>query len=314
MKLTSRTTLLLTLLASLHAADVNPSLVRTGSWTESWPDVDDQPLPREVRGEIWNEAIQAALDKDNVVHLPKRDQPYYLDGPVILKSGQKLTADADAEIRLKPGCNTCMIRDEHIVGVADQPVLGDTQPDTDIIIEGGVWTTLANGVKDNNGNQRGASSEEDPVPGTHGVIRLHNVRQVTVRNVTVRQSRAFAVHLANVRDFTVDGITLDRHGRDGVHVNGPASEGIIRNVGGVSHDDTVALNAWEWKNYAPSFGAIHHIVIEDVHGAPDGIPSANSIRLLSGVKCFSDGSTLDCPIHDITLRDITDIRDFKLYD
>ncbi|MEN9634344.1 MAG: hypothetical protein RL077_2748 [Verrucomicrobiota bacterium] len=24
--------------------------------------------------------------------------------------------------------------------------------------------------------------------------------------------------------------------------------------------------------------------------------------------------TLDCPIHDITLRDITDIRDFKLYD
>jgi hypothetical protein len=32
------------------------------------------------------------------------------------------------------------------------------------------------------------------------------------------------------------------------------------------------------------------------------------------VKRFSDGSTLDCPISDITLRDITDIRDFKLYD
>jgi hypothetical protein len=32
------------------------------------------------------------------------------------------------------------------------------------------------------------------------------------------------------------------------------------------------------------------------------------------VKRFSDGTTLDCPIHDITLRDITDIRDFKLYD
>ena len=33
-----------------------------------------------------------------------------------------------------------------------------------------------------------------------------------------------------------------------------------------------------------------------------------------GVKRFRDGSKLDCPIHDITLRDITDIRDFKLYD
>jgi len=130
----------------------------------------------------------------------------------------------------------------------------------------------------------------------------------------VRRSKAFAVHLANARDFTVDGVTLDEHGRDGVHVNGPASDGVIRNVSGVSHDDTVGLNAWEWKNYAPSFGAIQHIVLEDIRGAPDGIPSANSIRLLPGVKRFSDGTTLDCPIHDITIRRITDIRDFKLYD
>ncbi len=298
------------LLAPLSAAEVDSSLAHASTWTESWPDAG----PREVKGEIWNHAIQAALDKDNAVHLPKRSQPYYLDGPVILKSGQKLTADPDAEIRLKPGSNTCMVRNEHFVGFADQPAPEDTKPDMHITIEGGIWTTLANGVKDSNGNHRGASSKKDPVPGTHGVFLLHNVRHVIVRNVTVRQSRSFAVHLANVSDFTVDGVTLDRHGRDGVHVNAPASHGIIRRVNGVSHDDTVALNAWEWKNYAPSFGAIHHIVIEDVHGSPDGIPSANSIRLLSGVKRFSDGTILDCPIHDVIVRGITDISDFKLYD
>jgi hypothetical protein len=298
------------LLVTLSAADVESSLAHASTWVETWPDTGS----REVTGEIWNVAIQTALDKDNAVRLPKRDQPYYLDGPIILKSGQKLTADPDAEIRLKPGTNTCMVRNEHIVGFSDQPVPADTQPDIDITIEGGIWTTLSNGAKDSNGNQRGASSKKDPVPGTHGVILLHNVRHVTVRNVTVRQSRAFAVHLANVNDFTVDGVTLDRHGRDGVHVNAPASHGLIRRVSGVSHDDTVALNAWEWKNYAPSFGAIHHIIIEGVHGAPDDVPSANSIRLLPGVKRFSDGTTLDCPIHHITVRDITDIRDFKLYD
>ncbi len=302
--------LLFGLLASLSAADVDSSFAHASAWTESWPDAG----PREVKGEIWNEAIQTVLDKDNAVHLPKREQPYYLDGPVILKSGQKLTADLDTEIRLKPGSNTCMVRNEHIVGFGEKPVPEGNKSDTNITIEGGIWTTLANGVKDNNGNQRGASSKKDPVPGTHGVILLHNVRHVTVRNVTVRQSRAFAVHLANVSDFTIDGVTLDRHGRDGVHVNAPASHGLIRRVSGVSHDDTVALNAWEWKNYAPSFGAIHHIVIENVCGAPDGAPSANSIRLLPGVKRFSDGTTLDCPVHDITMRDITDIRDFKLYD
>jgi hypothetical protein len=152
------------------------------------------------------------------------------------------------------------------------------------------------------------------VPGTHGVVLLHNVRNVTVRNVTIRQSKAFAVHLGNIRDFTVDGLTLDRHGRDGVHIDGPASEGIIRNVSGDSHDDPVSLTAWDWKQYSASFGPIHHLIIERITGAPEEKQGTDAIRLLPGVKQFSDGSRLDCPIHDITLREITDIRDFKLYD
>ena len=308
------TVLLLAPLAAIHATDVNPSLVSTATWTEPWPNADGQPQSREVKGEIWNETIQTVLAKDNAVHLPKRDQPYYLDGPIILKSGQKLTADADTEIRLKPGSNTCMVRNEHIVGFADKTVPEDTQPDTDITIEGGIWTTLANGVKDNNGNQRGSSSKQNPVSGTHGVILLHNIRHAAVRNVTVRQSRPFAIHLGNIHDFTVDGVTLDRHGRDGVHVDGPASEGVIRNVHGDSHDDPVSLTAWDWKQYSASFGPIHHLTIEHITGAPDDKHGTDAIRLLPGVKRFSDGTTLDCPIHEITLRDITDIRDFKLYD
>jgi len=89
-----------------------------------------------------------------------------------------------------------------------------------------------------------------------------------VRNVTVRQSRAFGVHLSNCRDFLVEGVTFEDHGRDGVHVNGPASCGVIRSVRGVTHDDFVALNAWEWANYAPSYGPIHHLLVEDVAGTP----------------------------------------------
>lgn len=90
------------------------------------------------------------------------------------------------------------------------------------------------------------------------VLFLGNMaaRNVTVRNVTVRQSRPFTIHLGNIRDFTVDGLTLDRHGRDGVHVDGPASDGIIRNVGGDSHDDPVSLTAWDWRQYSASFGPV----------------------------------------------------------
>lgn len=289
-------------------------LVRTDTWTERWPAADGEIKERRVTDELWTRAMQAVLEVAGSLHIPDRGRPYYLDGPLILKSGQSLRADPGAEIRLKPGSNSCLVRNFSIVGYAGSPVPGETRPDSDIHIEGGIWTTLATSARESNGNLRGASAHDQPVFGTHGVILLHNVRRASVRHLTVRQSRAFGVHLGNVQDFQIEDVTLDRHHRDGVHVNGPASRGLIRQVRGDSADDTVALNAWEWRNYAPSYGPIHDIVIEDVTGTGGRTHAADSIRLLPGVKRFDDGTLLPCPVHDITLRRITDIREFKLYD
>ena len=290
------------------------SLVRPGQWSEQWLTSAGQPEVRQVHGEIWNDAIQAALARSETVHLARRADPYYLDGPIVLKSGQTFQADPEAEIRLKPGTNTCMVRNEHLVGFAEGPVQSGLEPDDGIVVTGGIWTSLGNGVKGANGNVRGFSSRRDPVPGTHGVILLQNVRHVTVSHLTVRRSQAFAVHLGNVQEFLVEDITLDFHGRDGVHVNGPASNGTIRHVRGCSHDDPVSICAWDWQNCAPSFGPIHDLVIAHVQGAPLEQSSTDAIRLLPGVKRFANGTTLDCPIHDVVLRDITDIREFKFYD
>lgn len=288
--------------------------VRVETWIETWPGKAGELESIAVTAEVWTEAFQADLDADGRLHIPAREKPYYLDGPIVLKSGQKLVADAKAEIRLKPGSNTCLVRNERVATLNTKPVPADQPLDTDLSIEGGIWTTLAFSHSESNGNLRGASSRQDAAYGTHGVILLQNVREVSVRNLTIRQSRPFGVHLANAHRFAVENITLENHWRDGVHVNGPARDGLIRGVRGNSHDDKVALNAWEWKNYAPSYGAIARVVIEDITGAPEGVAAADSIRLLPGVKRFDDGTTLDCPISDITLRRITDIREFKLYD
>jgi len=226
--------------------------LRTGTWTERWPDAAGDMETRTVTAEVWTEAMQAALDRCGILHIPARAEPYSIDGPLVMKSFTRLSADPAAEIRL--------------------------------------------------------------VPGTHGVIPLHNVRGVGVRNVTVRQSRPFAVHLGNVQDFVVEGLALDRHGRDGVPVDGPAIDGAIRRVGGDSHDDPVSLTAWDWRQYSASFGPISRIVVEDVAGALDEKQSTDAIRLLPGVKWFADGMLLDCPISDVTLRRIADIREYKLYD
>lgn len=135
-----------------------------------------------------------------------------------------------------------MARNENIVGFADQAVPDDLKPDTDIVIEGGIWTTLAASHTESNGNLRGSSARQEPVHGTHGVILLHNVRRVTVRNITVRQSKAFAVHLGNVKDFVVDGLALDGHRRVGVHVSGPAGDGVSSSLS--TERDPTQVNAW----------------------------------------------------------------------
>jgi arylsulfatase A-like enzyme len=287
-------------------------LVRKETWNETWPDADGDPSVNSVTAEVWTAAMQAAINERKVLHIPAREKPYYIDAPLVLKTRCKIVADPGAEIRLKPGSNCCMVRNANVQTLHNGPVPANLKPDVHISIEGGVWTTLANAVSVN-GNQRGHPEKEVQAFGTHGVILLQNVRQVSVKNVTIRESVPFGVHLANAHEFSVENVTLDRHRRDGVHVNGPASDGLIRGVRGDSRDDNVALNAWEWKNYAPSYGPIERVVIEDVTGSPPGVTAANAIRLLPGVKQFDDGSTLECPIRNVTLRRITDIREFKLY-
>lgn len=301
-------------LAAAPLDDLRP-LVTTRHWTEQRADATGAGSARAVTAEIWTAAFQRRIDETRRLEIPARPEPYYVDGPLVLPSHSAIVADPGAEIRLVPGIDTCIVRNANLVGFASGPVPADTHPDTDILIEGGIWTTsLATTADAPRGNVHGRSASAQPVPGTHGVILLHNARGVRVRNVTVRESRPFAVHLGNVRDFVVDGLMLDHTHRDGVHVSGPAADGLIRNVRGVSQDDPVALTAWDWQQYAPSFGPIERLVIEDVTGSPPAASPNNAIRLLPGTKRFADGTLLECPIREITLRRITDIAEFKCYD
>ena len=50
-------------------------LLRTETWTERWLNDSGEIETRTVTAAIWNDAIQAALDKDNTVHLPNSSSP-----------------------------------------------------------------------------------------------------------------------------------------------------------------------------------------------------------------------------------------------
>jgi acetyl esterase len=132
-------------LTARKLSDFQP-LVRTATWAEKWPDASGKIESRNVTAEVWTAAMQATLDAQGTLHIPARPQPYYLDGPLILKSGQKLSADPTAEIRLIPGSNTCMVRNEDVVTLNTKPVPADLPLDTDITIEGGTIESL--GLRD----------------------------------------------------------------------------------------------------------------------------------------------------------------------
>lgn len=289
-------------------------LMRKATWIEEWPATDGGAVKRQVSGELWNDAIAAALRANNSVRLARRDQPYYLDGPIVLRSGQTLVADPTAEIRLRPGTNTCLVHNANPFNGQNAPVPDGLVPDEDITVEGGIWTTLRTKTGTgsiHNGNRGGPIDARNSIPGAHAVLCFSNVRRLLVRGVTVRQSTPFAVQISNASQFVVERVTFEDHGRDGVHVNGPVRDGLVREIGGVTHDDFVALNAWDWKNSAMTFGPIERVLVEQLHGTDRG---AASLRLLPGTKRFAGGQVVDCAVRDCVFRDITGLNDIKAYD
>lgn len=297
--------------------------VRTEHFTEIWPDAHGKERGVAVKAEIWTDAIQAALNEHAGVTIPQRDRPYYIDRPLILRSGHRLLVGPNAEIRLKPGSNCCMVRNEHVVNGEHGPVTLTDDADHDIVIRGGIWTTLATSGRQSNGNTRGLADPKGSIK-SHGVILLSNITRFRVASVTVRQCKPHGIQLSNCTQFCVEGVRFEDHRRDGVHINGPAGYGVIRDVRvqrGVMGDDMVALNAWDWKNTVTSFGLIHHVLVEDIHGDPvmDGASGApkghrSEIRLLAGTKHFGGSKTLDCNIEHCVIRKTTGIRTFKMYD
>ena len=117
------------------------------------------------------------------------------------------------------------------------------------------------------------------------VMRLEGVEELLIRDLTIRNPEAYAMQLKDVDRFTVDNISFDfnmlKKNMDGVHVQGPARNGYIRNIRGATNDDQVALNCDDYYDdgyqRVNSKGDIENIVIDGVY-ADNGY---TGVRLLS---------------------------------
>jgi hypothetical protein len=83
--------------------------------------------------------------------------------------------------------------------------------------------------------------------------------------------------------------------------------GVIRRLHGKTGDDFVALNAWDWCTSAVGFGAIRHMLVQDINAEHD------EMRLLPGRKTYASGEQTECEISDCVFSRISGIYNVKMY-
>ena len=263
----------------------------------------------QLRGAVTGGTIQTALDRYGSVEVPDTGAPVALDRPLILASGRHLRAAPGQVFLQGRGCETCLVRNEHIqdgaYGVTDRALR-----DRDISVEGGIWNIRT--------GQRCWTDPEKSMRGALGGLIFSGVERISLRNMEIFDSplcgprgtaaSSYGLQLSDCRSFTVENIGFRNNSRDGVHINGPAEYGLVRHIrGGKMGDDIVAVNAWDWDTSALTFGTIENLVVEDVRG------EVNEFRLHPGQKIFDSGVRLDCDIRSCVFENIRGIYTCKLY-
>ena len=222
-------------------------------------------------------SIQEHLDRAAAAGggVVRMEQPgtFVLEAPLVIDSYVTLSLGPATRLT-KPDAmskNYSMIHNRNIGGTTD----------TNITIEGGIWDGNESG---NDGSGLVVSDPVSPVMGIQGEIVLVGVDYLTVRDLTIEDCNGFAAQTQGnyQRLHDIDFGSGTR--RDGLHVNGPSHHIDIRNIWGATHDDMVALNAWDWGISAVAVGDITDVTIDGLHSLAYESATASIVKLLCGTR------------------------------
>ena len=226
--------------------------------------------------------IQEMLDLGGDIYIP--GGRYVIDKPLIIHDNTKLTLAPDAVMFLADGANCDIIHNDGLAKKYNK----------NITVQGGTWDG------NNRGQVRHVRGFEDmgkpfDINFYYGIMmRFVGVENFTFRDMTLRNPEAYPVQMSMIKNFTVENITFDynmlRTNMDGIHINGPAENGIIRHIRGSTNDDMVALNCDDCYETEITRGPITDIYVEDL----DCDAGYTAVRLLS---CGD-------PLSNVTIKDI----------
>lgn len=266
----------------------------------------------ETHGEIWTNAIQKAIEENEYIYIPPFKDKIYIDRPLIIPSNRTIEVSEYTTISLIPNSNCCMLRNE--MSKVDHGIFDfKTNPNKNIKIIGGIWSYGNNGICGGNGNFSAhfTPGMKESDNGPTGAFSFSNIKNIEIRNIHFIDISSFAIQISGAENFTVDTIYFENSFRDGVHINGPAKKGLIKNIFGKTGDDIIALNAWDWSTCSMSIGTIEDVIVDRVETEPNYLWS--EIRLLSAILDIKDKGTLECSLKNCTLKNIKGIHTIKGY-
>ena len=211
--------------------------------------------------------LQALLDSGRGrVEFP--DGTFVVSKPLVISSDTHLVCSPRTVVRLAAGANCPVLRNR-----GSEP--GGS--DRNITVEGGIWDG-------NNVQQKRGPYRRPKTPGGGDINQLTvfaGITNLTLRGMTLKDPDCYCIELTDITGFTVEDILFDCNDRtpnqDGLHIDGYARDGYIRNLRGHTNDDLVALNSDEGNWRSPS-NDIVNVTIDGLYGGEDGY---TAVRLLS---------------------------------
>ncbi len=224
------------------------------------------------------EALQELLDECGIVMLPKPGT-YLVSRTLIIHSNTRFFLSPGAHILAAPYSKCALIENEHFAGGGR---------DENIEIVGGIW----DGNCDNmglNGEYEALHRLDHPYTPERfrgKLTRFAHIDNIILEKMTIKNPVSYGIQIAAANGFVVRDIHFDYNWHfgtaDGVHINGPAKNGVIENLHGTTNDDMVGVTTIDEVHAEITRGHIENLYIHNItaHNGYSGV------RLLSAGDCF----------------------------
>ncbi len=219
-------------------------------------------------------ALQEMLDRRGIVTVD-RPGTYLISRTLIIRSNTRLVLSPGVKLLAAPGSRCALIENEHFAGGGR---------DENIEIVGGIWdgNCDAMGLDASYESEHRLDDPFDPKLFKGKLIRFARVDRIVLTRMTVRNPVSYGIQIADVYGFVVRDLFFDYNWHfgttDGVHINGPAYDGVIENLAGTTNDDMVSLTTYDEPHAEVTLGHIENIYIHNL-SARNGY---SGVRLLSG--------------------------------